>query len=653
MNSTSAIITFLAYTVGVLVLAWFSHRVLTKKKFLGEYFLGSRGLGVLTLTLTYGATAASAGSFAGFPALIYRHGWVLALWIASYMVVPLCGMGLLGKRLNQVARKSGAITLPDVLRDRFRSGVPALVTTMLLVFLLSFYLIPQFKLGAIVLNELLGDNPTFHDAVAWLGNLLQRSSVLPADVDPEYLVCLLLFTAVVVVYTTYGGFRAVVWTDVMQGIVMIVGVLVLLVLALARTGGLDRVTRQMAEMTPPRTGSVVFHSSLAVDSPIRIASQIWFDTSVGADVYDFGDAAEQGRARLFCLNESVVIGQGQTDSNAAKVVQITTPEEIARVRKGWLTGSPPPLPDGITASVVALKDYAYGAGEEGVYISAPGPAPAETLGFLPIGLALSFFFYWALSATGQPASMVRMMAFNSSRTLRWSLVWLTVYFGLIYFPLVVIFCCARVILPGMDETADSIMPAIAFELSSWAKMPWLAGLLIAAPFAAAMSTVDSIMLMISSSIVRDVYQRELAPDATERSIKRLSYACMLTVGIVVFLGAVRPPDFLQFVIVFAGGGMSVSFLIPVLLAVYWPRCNTPGVVASMLGGLAAYLALYLYGYAIYEPDRPYRLLQMDPLIWGFAASLILGVVVSLITAPPAPDLVRKYFGEIAPAGDTT
>ena len=47
----------------------------------------------------------------GFPSLIYTHGWTLALWIASYMLVPVVTIGLLAKQINQVARKSGAVTV--------------------------------------------------------------------------------------------------------------------------------------------------------------------------------------------------------------------------------------------------------------------------------------------------------------------------------------------------------------------------------------------------------------------------------------------------------------------------------------------------------------------------------------------------------------
>jgi len=121
-GSNAALVTFALYTLAVFALAAVSSRMLRTKRFLSEYFLGSRGLGMWAFALTFAATSASGGSFMGFPSKVYTHGWVLALWIASYMMVPVLTMGLLAKRLNQVARKTGAITIPDVFRDRFASA---------------------------------------------------------------------------------------------------------------------------------------------------------------------------------------------------------------------------------------------------------------------------------------------------------------------------------------------------------------------------------------------------------------------------------------------------------------------------------------------------------------------------------------------------
>ena len=51
-------------------------------------------------------------------------------------------------------------------------------------------------------------------------------------IDPQYLLCLMIFGLVVVIYMAYGGFHAAVWTDVMQGMVMVVGAMIMLPLAL-------------------------------------------------------------------------------------------------------------------------------------------------------------------------------------------------------------------------------------------------------------------------------------------------------------------------------------------------------------------------------------------------------------------------------------
>ena len=176
------------------------------------------------------------------------------------MVVPLCQMGFMGKRINQIARKTNAITVPDILRDRFESPSFGLIATLLMIFFLSFNLVAQFKAGSLILQTLLDGVPAYETGARWLAGMMPDWTILQTSagslVDVGYLLCLLTFGIAVIVYTTYGGFHAVVWTDVMQGVVMVVGVLIMLPLALHQVGGLGNATREMAEMTPPRIVNV-------------------------------------------------------------------------------------------------------------------------------------------------------------------------------------------------------------------------------------------------------------------------------------------------------------------------------------------------------------------------------------------------------------
>src|SRR5262249_5286203 len=150
------LVAFGAYMVGVFLLGFLSHQLLQRGSFLKEYFLGDRQLNAWVLGLTYVATSVSAGSFVGFPSLIYRNGWIMALWIAGYMVTGLVSKGALAKRLNQVSRFSGAITVPDVLRDRFHSPLLGLLASLFLLFFLLFNLVGQFKAGGDIMRQACG-----------------------------------------------------------------------------------------------------------------------------------------------------------------------------------------------------------------------------------------------------------------------------------------------------------------------------------------------------------------------------------------------------------------------------------------------------------------------------------------------------------------
>ncbi len=88
------------------------------------------------------------------------------------------------------------------------------------------------------------------------------------------------------------------------------------------------------------------------------------------------------------------------------------------------------------------------------------------------------------------------MAFRDSRTLRWSILYLTVYNILIYVPLIFIFIASRSILPGLEKP-DEVMPRLVIHLAN----PYVAGLILAAPYGAVMSTVSGFLLIVASGLV--------------------------------------------------------------------------------------------------------------------------------------------------------
>src|SRR5699024_7950930 len=108
-----------------------------------------------------------------------------------------------------------------------------------------------------------------------------------------------------------------------------------------------------------------------------------------------------------------------------------------------------------------------------------------------------------------PQITIRAMSYKNSKSMHRAIIIGTIVVGFIMLNMHLIGVFARPILPGI-EVGDKVMPLIALEV-----MPaWLAGIVLAAPMAAIMSTVDSLLLLVSSTIVKDVYINYVKPEAS-------------------------------------------------------------------------------------------------------------------------------------------
>src|SRR3954470_23209055 len=219
-----------------------------------------------------------------------------------------------------------------------------------------------------------------------------------------------------------------------------------------------------------------------------------------------------------------------------------------------------------------------------------GFGPGAERAFHPIGLAVSLFFMWAITGMGQPSTLVRLMAFRDSRTLRYSIIYLTIYNAIIYVPLIFIFVAARSILPNL-ASSDDVMPALVIKLAN----PYVAGLILAAPYGAVLSTVSGWLLIVSSGLVRDLHQRFLRPTASEREIAVASYTATVGIGLLAAAIALRPPKYLQLIIVFSSTGMASAFLMPAILGWLSGPATGGRAIAAMVTGASATLGLYLLG----------------------------------------------------------
>lgn len=215
--------------------------------------------------------------------------------------------------------------------------------------------------------------------------------------------------------------------------------------------------------------------------------------------------------------------------------------------------------------------------------------PYGATGDLSAAYVSSFWILVGVGVVGLPQIAVRAMSYKNSRSMHRALIIGTVVTGFIMLNMHLIGVFARPILPGI-EIGDKVIPLIALETLP----PWVAGIVLAAPMAAIMSTVDSLLLLVSSSIVKDVYLNYIKPDATIKTIKRVSFGVTGILGVIVFLLALDPPDLLIFLNLFAFGGLEAAFIWPIVLGLYWKWGNKYGAIASMATGITSYIGLHFY-----------------------------------------------------------
>jgi cation/acetate symporter len=118
-----------------------------------------------------------------------------------------------------------------------------------------------------------------------------------------------------------------------------------------------------------------------------------------------------------------------------------------------------------------------------------------------------------------------------------------------------------------------------------AKLPnWVVGLVAAGAMAAALSTAAGLLLVISTSVSRDLF-RTFDPTMSEK--KELRIARLAAAGAVVVAGyfGINPPGFVAEVVAFAFGLAAASFFPVIIMGIFSSRINKEGAIAGMITGL--------------------------------------------------------------------
>lgn len=456
-----------------------------------KYFIGSRGMNGVVLAMTTVATYASVSSFISGPgaaAMTYgfSQAWVAGVQVGAAFLV----LGVLGKKFAVVSRKTGAVTVAGYLKVRYKSDALVIITTVIMLVFFVTQMIAQFLGGATLIESVTG---------------------LP------YWLALVIFAFVVILYTAFGGFTAVVITDTFQGIIMLVGTFLFLFFVVREIGDFEAMSIVMDAQMP-----------------------------------------------------------------------------------GW---------DKLT----------------------------ET-GYTPGGL-LSFWVLVGIGVIGLPQTAVRGMGFKNTKSLHTAMLVGTVVAGLLMIGMHVGGAWSGALIAGQEfASSDYVIPAVIQQI-----MPvGVAGIFLAAPMAAVMSTVSSLLILASASIVKDLWGTYIVKDNAEKkarfekNLSKSSLAVTMLIGVIVFVLTLTPPDIIFWVNLFAMGGLECCFFWPLVGGVFYKKGTRQAAIASTLIGVAVYVISYQFGLTVWG---------INAVVWGLLFGGIAYFIAGKMTCRDGldPDVLDKCF----------
>lgn len=441
-----------------------------------DYFVGGRRFGGLAIGVSFYATFASTNSYLGHAGKGYEYG---APWLVMAVLLVLFGWiswRFVAPRLRRFVADWNSVTVPDFLAVRFASERVRRAAAAIIVFSSLLYLIAIFK---------------------GVGHLFQAFLGIP------YEAAVALNLVIVMAYTSVGGFLSVVRTDVLQGVLMVIGSLLLFGFITHAAGGVGAI----AEVT-----------------------QI------------------EGAEHLFDLDAGI------------------------------------PFP-------------------------------------VLMGIALA----GSLKLLVDPRQVTRFYGLRDERSLRTGM-WVAVAGILvIQFSLFPIGLYARFLIDGVTDT-DVLIPVLVNDATVFPRL--VGDFLVVAMLGAAMSSLDSVLLVAASVTTRDV----LPPTTEQREVRRTRIG-VVAFAMVAALVALRPPGGIMDITIFSGSLYAVCFLPTVLLGLHWHRGNETAALGTFAVGilvLVGWLALGLK--AVLHEVFP-----------ALAASMLFYVIAAGRGAPVEDQRVRRFF----------
>ncbi|TVQ39096.1 MAG: sodium/proline symporter PutP [Spirochaetaceae bacterium] len=218
MISIPELVTFIVYLVFLMAVGLYFYR---RTANLEDYLLGGRNMGTWVTALSAQASDMSGWLLMGLPGAVFLFG-INQSWIAIGLFIgTVVNWILVAPRLRLHTERTRSITLPSFLENRFKdpTGLLRVISSIIILFFFTIYA---------------------SSGLVAAGRLFESMFAV------NYQTAVLIGGVVIVAYTFLGGFLAVCWTDLIQGTLMLVAVVVVPAVALISAGGVAGISQAMA-----------------------------------------------------------------------------------------------------------------------------------------------------------------------------------------------------------------------------------------------------------------------------------------------------------------------------------------------------------------------------------------------------------------------
>jgi sodium/proline symporter len=237
---------------------------------------------------------------------------------------------------------------------------------------------------------------------------------------------------------------------------------------------------------------------------------------------------------------------------------------------------------------------------------------------------------WGLGYFGMPHILVRYISIKSEKEMKRSQVVGCAWTTVILIMASVVGVVGRKYFGGGLSDSSHVFISMVREVFP----ALISGILLSAILAASMSTADSQLLASSSAFSSDVYKPIFRKNASDREMLWAGRIVVIIISVVALFIALNPNcNSIMDLVSNAWGAFGSAFGPVVLLSLYWKRLNYQGTLAGIISGFVVDLAWFKW---LSESTGLYEIIP------GFAAGLIVCIVVSLLTKAPSDEVIKTY-----------